>query len=253
MPLSASREGTFVEKPAPELLHGSSAPIATEARDHQAQRALIVGQLAGGILHDFNNVLTVITATIDILAKAVSDRPELVAITNLIDDAAIRGAKLTSHLLAFARGRPSEPGDVDINALVKDASRLLRATLGVDIETDLVLAIDPPRAWADRGQLMAAILSLAIMARDALPAGGALTFRTRAVQGEPSSAASCARQCEAVVITVQARSSHAVEEHRGGLFHDAGSIEHFVSGFGGYIKADQSGDEALAEIFLPIG
>jgi signal transduction histidine kinase len=92
----------------------------------------IVGQLTGGVVHDFNNILTVITGTIEILAEAVADRPELAAIARLIDEAASRGANLTSHLLAFARGQPSQPRDVDVNALLLDAARLLRPTLGGD-------------------------------------------------------------------------------------------------------------------------
>ena len=67
----------------------------------------IVGRLAGGIVHDFNNVLTVIIGTAEVLAEAVADRPELAAIAGLISEAAARGADLTAHLLAFAGDQPS--------------------------------------------------------------------------------------------------------------------------------------------------
>ena len=69
----------------------------------------IVGHLTGGVVHDFNNLLTVIMGTIEVLGEAVADRPELAAIAGLIAEAAARGADLTSHLLAFARGQPSQP------------------------------------------------------------------------------------------------------------------------------------------------
>src|ERR1700738_2712830 len=99
---------------------------AAEALSCQTQRMAIVGQLTGGVVHDFNNILTVISGTIDILAEAVADRPDLAAIAGLISEAATRGANLTSTLLAFARGQPSQPRDVDVDALLADAARLLR-------------------------------------------------------------------------------------------------------------------------------
>src|ERR1019366_7560217 len=90
------------------MLQKSMPAEAAEAEVCQAQRMEIVGQLTGGVVHDFNNILTVIAGTIEILAEAVADRPELAAIARLIDEAAARGASLTLHLLAFARGRPSQ-------------------------------------------------------------------------------------------------------------------------------------------------
>jgi signal transduction histidine kinase len=92
----------------------------------------IVGHLTGGVVHDFNNLLTVIMGTIEVLEEAVAERPELAAVAGLIAQAAARGADLTSHLLAFARGQPSQPREVDVNALLVDAARLLRPTLGED-------------------------------------------------------------------------------------------------------------------------
>ena len=139
----------------------------------------IVGQLTGGVVHDFNNILTVITGTIEVLAEAVADRPELAAVAGLIAEAAARGANLTSHLLAFARGQPSQPRDVDVNTLLVDAARLLRPTLGEQIEIDSTGWRRRPRTWVDPSQLMTALLNLAIMARDAMPEGGKLTFESR--------------------------------------------------------------------------
>src|SRR5438105_13407533 len=76
---------------------------AAEAQLRHIQKMDAIGQLTGGVAHDFNNILTVITGTIGILEEAVAERPELVAVTRLIDEAAERGASLTKHLLAFAR------------------------------------------------------------------------------------------------------------------------------------------------------
>jgi C4-dicarboxylate-specific signal transduction histidine kinase len=99
------------------MLQNSLPAKAAEAQACQAQRMEVIGQLTGGVVHDFNNILIVITGTIEILAEAVADRPELEPIAGLIAEAAARGADLTSHLLAFARGRPSRPRGVDINGL----------------------------------------------------------------------------------------------------------------------------------------
>jgi len=152
---------------------------ATQAQAALAQRMEIVGRLTGGIVHDFNNILTVIIGTIGILAEAVADRPDLAAIAGLINEAAARGADLTTHLLAFTRGQPSQPREVDLNSLLVDAARLLRPTLGKQIEIDTALAADAASALVDPKQLMTAILNLAIIARDAMPEGGKLTFETR--------------------------------------------------------------------------
>ena len=144
----------------------------------QAQKMEAVGQLTGGIAHDFNNILTVITGTIEILADGVADRPALADIANLIDEAAMRGADLTRQLLAFARKQPLQPQKTDINALVAEAAKLLRPTLGEQVEIESVLEADAWPALIDRGQLVTAIINLAINARDAMPDGGKLTLET---------------------------------------------------------------------------
>jgi PAS domain S-box-containing protein len=154
---------------------------AAEAQLHQAQKMDAVGQLTGGVAHDFNNILTVITGTIGILADAVADRPQLAAIASMIDDAAERGANLTKHLLAFARKQPLQPRAVDVNALTLETAKLLQPTLGEQIEIAPVLAADASAALVDPNQLTTAILNLSLNARDAMPAGGKLTLETKNV------------------------------------------------------------------------
>jgi len=144
----------------------------------QAQKMEAVGQLTGGVAHDLNNILTVITGTIEILSEAFADRPELLAITKMIDDAAARGADLTQRLLAFARKQPLKPREVDVNALVIQAANLLRPTLGEQIEVHMLLAGDTSHALIDPSQLTNAVLNLALNARDAMPGSGKLTIET---------------------------------------------------------------------------
>ncbi|MEH2502509.1 PAS domain S-box-containing protein [Bradyrhizobium sp. AZCC 1578] len=151
---------------------------AAEAQLRHAQKMDAVGQLTGGVAHDFNNILTVITGTIGILEEAVADQPQLAAVTKLIDEAAERGANLTKHLLAFARKQPLQPVEVDVNALVLEAAKLLHPTLGEHIEITPLLAEDAWTALADPNQLTTAVLNLAINARDAMPNGGKLALET---------------------------------------------------------------------------
>jgi len=147
-------------------------------RLRQSQKMDAMGQLTGGVAHDFNNVLTVITGTIEILQEGLADRPKLAAISQLIDDAATRGAEITSQLLTFARRQPLEPREIDINGMVVDTAKLLRSILGEHIEINSVLTDNAWAALADPSQLSAAIINLAVNARDAMPAGGKLTLET---------------------------------------------------------------------------
>jgi PAS domain S-box-containing protein len=152
--------------------------IAAEDRLRQAEKMEAVGQLTGGIAHDFNNILTVITGTIEILAEAVEKEPQLAAITRMIDEAASRGADLTQHLLAFARKQPLQPRETDVNALIIDTAKLLRPTLGEQIEIESVFEDERCFATVDPNQLATAVLNLALNARDAMPDGGKLILET---------------------------------------------------------------------------
>jgi signal transduction histidine kinase len=155
----------------------------------QAQKMQAVGQLTGGIAHDLNNILTVITGTIEILAEGVADRPELLSITRMIDQAGARGADLTQRLLAFARKQPLQPREVDVNALVMEAANLLRPMLGEQVEVHLMPGADTSRALIDPRQLTSAILNLALNARDAMANGGNLAIETGNVILDDSHAA----------------------------------------------------------------
>ena len=154
--------------------------MAAEERIRHADKMEAVGQLTGGVAHDFNNILTVITGTIEILAEAVAKDPQLAAITKMIDEAAARGADLTQHLLAFARKQPLQPREIDINSLIVDTAKLLRPTLGEQIQIESVFENENCVAIVDPNQLTTAILNLALNARDAMPSGGKLILETGA-------------------------------------------------------------------------
>ena len=105
-----------------------TARIEAEEKLRQTMKMEALGQLTDGVAHDFNNILTVITGTVEILADGVSDRPKLVAIAQLISEAAERGSELTRGLLAFARKQPLRPRETNINALILDTVKLLQSS-----------------------------------------------------------------------------------------------------------------------------
>jgi len=155
----------------------------------QSQKMEAVGQLTGGIAHDFNNLLTVITGAAEILSDDVTDQPELATTLAMIDEAAQRGAELTQRLLAFARKQPLQPRATDTNKLVSTAIKLLRPTLGENIEIESMFEKHAWPALVDPGQLTTAIVNLAVNARDAMPNGGKLTLETGNVRLDEAYAA----------------------------------------------------------------
>jgi CheY-like chemotaxis protein len=221
---------------------------AAAAQICQAQRMEIVGHLAGGVVHDFNNILTVIIGMIEILSEDVAGRPQLAAVTALIAEAADRGANLTSHLMAFARGKPSQPREVDVNALLVEAARLLRPTLGEQIEIDTLLAADVSPAWIDPSQLMTAILNLAIVARDAMPQGGKLGFATASsVAGENGADAA-----DHVVIAVNASGHGVAADRQDPALGDLGMTDDIIRRCNGHIEVRGGAGRAISvEIHLP--
>ncbi|ABD08291.1 multi-sensor hybrid histidine kinase [Rhodopseudomonas palustris HaA2] len=151
---------------------------ATEHRLHQSQKLEAIGQLTGGVAHDFNNMLTVINGTAEILLDELADRPDLCSIARMIEQAAGRGADLTRQLLAFARRQPLQPRNIDVNAIVLNTQQLLKATIGEHIDVEVRLAQDVDAARVDPSQLSSALLNLAVNARDAMPNGGKLMLET---------------------------------------------------------------------------
>jgi PAS domain S-box-containing protein len=152
--------------------------IALEQQLRQSQKLDAIGHLTGGVAHDFNNILTVITGTIEILADAVAHSPQLASIARMIDEAAGRGADLVRQLLAFARKQPLQPQSTDVNRLVLDTAKLLRPTLGESVEIEIMLEEDAWPAMIDPSQLGSALINLAVNARDAMPGGGKLILET---------------------------------------------------------------------------
>jgi PAS domain S-box-containing protein len=148
-----------------------------EATLRQMQRLEAVGQLTSGVAHDFNNLLTIVLGNLDLIDMAVDD-PKVRRRLDLMRQAALRGATLTSQLLAFSRRQRLEPKVIDLNETVQGMSELLRSTMGGSVAVSAHLQ---PRLWSalvDPTQIELVILNLAINARDAMPVGGSLTIGT---------------------------------------------------------------------------
>lgn len=153
-----------------------------EERLRQSQKMEAVGQLTGGLAHDFNNLLGVIIGNLDVLAEQVEGQGEgsgeVGAVLQGALEAALRGAELTKGLLAFARRQPLQIRRLAVNELVAHNAQLLRRVLGEAIEVELVLASEAGAVMTDAALLETALTNLAVNARDAMPAGGRLIFRT---------------------------------------------------------------------------
>jgi PAS domain S-box-containing protein len=152
--------------------------LALEEQVRQAQRLDSIGRLTGGVAHDFNNLLTVIAGNAELLAEQLAPQPKLSGLAGMVVQAAERGAKLTRHLLAFARKQPLQPRAVDVNELVASMAPLLQRTLGAHVEIVLAPADGLWSALVDPSQLDAALLNLCVNARDAMPQGGQLKIAT---------------------------------------------------------------------------
>ena len=151
-----------------------------EARLRQAQKMEAVGQLTGGIAHDFNNLMTAVIVCLEMFDAVPLSGPQR-DLLRAAQRSAARGARLTRQLLAFGRRQTLQLQTVDINQLLKDFDTLLQRAIGEAVE--LVLRPDPA-IWlcsVDHGQFEAALLNLALNARDAMPAGGTLTIETKRV------------------------------------------------------------------------
>jgi PAS domain S-box-containing protein len=152
--------------------------MALESQLRQSQKMEAVGQLTGGVAHDFNNILTVIIGMTELLSDVLEGDQKLGPIVQAIDEAASRGAQLTQRMLAFARKQPLQARNIDLNEIIGRAAVMLRRTIGEDVAVKLALAEGLWPALADPSQIEDVILNLTVNARDAMPNGGQLVIET---------------------------------------------------------------------------
>lgn len=166
-----------------ERKRAEEALRASEEHLRHSQKMEAVGRLAGGIAHEFNNLLTVVMGHCHLLLSRLGEgSPQSKQILQ-IQQAGQRATNLTHQLLAFGRKQVLQPAELDVNAVVGAMTSMLQPLLGEHIE--LVTKLDSSAGWikADRGQVEQMILNLVLNARDAMPEGGTLTIRTANILG----------------------------------------------------------------------
>jgi len=149
-----------------------------EAQLRQVQKMEALGSLAGGVAHDFNNLLTVIKGYSVLSRDVVEDNPKLVEALDEISAAADRGAGLTSQLLAFSRQKVSRQTYFQVDEAISGMERMLRRVLGEDVQLVANLGASGAIIRSDPTQFDQVLLNLAVNARDAMPDGGRLEFRS---------------------------------------------------------------------------
>lgn len=159
----------------------------TQEQLAQAQKMESLGQLTGGMAHDFNNMLAIITSSFQLCERAL-ERADYDKAREYIAgglDGASRAVDLIRRLLAFARQQTLSPRVLDANNLVQNMSEIFRRTLGTHIQLETVLAGGLWKTHADQNQLESALVNLAANARDAMPDGGKLTIEVECPPRRP--------------------------------------------------------------------
>ena len=149
-----------------------------EQQLRQAQKMEAIGRLAGGVAHDFNNVLTAIFGYTDLMSEDLPPDSPLQRDVAEVRKAAQRAAGLTRQLLAFSRQQVLEPVVLNANDLIEDFEKMLGRMIGEDVELRLALARDLGNVRADPGQVQQVLMNLVVNARDAMPTGGKLVIET---------------------------------------------------------------------------
>ena len=155
-----------------------SHELEMEVQYRQTQKIDSIGRLAGGVAHDFNNILAVICGHTELALAQLSPDAPLRSNLECVQESAERAANLTRQLLAFARRQVIEPRRINLNELIVNLNKMLHRLIGEDIKLVTQTTPDLGQIKADPGQIEQVLLNLVVNARDAMPDGGTLTIRT---------------------------------------------------------------------------
>jgi PAS domain S-box-containing protein len=177
---------SFFPVPSSHVVHCYGVDVtdmlSLEAQLRHAQKLESVGQLAAGVAHDFNNILTVIQGYSDTLLARSNGDASMRGALKQICDASKRASALTRQLLVFSRKQVIQPKVLDLNAVLQNLSNMLPRLLGEDVVLETKYMANLPRIEADTGMLEQVVMNLAVNARDAMPKGGILTLSTTSVE-----------------------------------------------------------------------
>jgi len=148
----------------------------------QAQKMESIGTLAGGVAHDFNNMLTAIIGNIQLVLESTPSESLDYPMLTEIEKAATRATALTRQLLTFSRRQPLERRTIDLNATINELSQMLQRLIGEHVNVEIRLAEQLALIFADPAQIQQVLMNLAVNARDAMPSGGQLLIATREVE-----------------------------------------------------------------------
>ncbi len=162
-----------------EMVEDITERLSLEEQLRQSQKLEAIGQLAGGVAHDFNNMLGVIIGYGELMMDTMHENDPLHELANEIVKAGQRSAGLTRQLLAFSRKQTLQLRIVDLNMLIENLNKMLRRLIGEDIDYETYLTPDLDLVEVDPGQIEQVIINMAVNARDAMPHGGKLTIETR--------------------------------------------------------------------------
>jgi two-component system cell cycle sensor histidine kinase/response regulator CckA len=254
------------------LLDISNRKATEEERDrlrdelHHAQKLEALGRLAGGVAHDFNNMLTAIEGYSELLLRGLDPDSPMRAHAEQIRRAARQASALPRQLLAFSRKQASQPARISLDDVVADASDLLRRLVGESIDLIAAPGSGPARVLADPALVEQVLLNLAINARDAMPDGGTLTIATKLLELTDETAEGDATPGHYVVVSVEDAGQGMDAETKARLFEPffttkpAGSgsglglatVYGIVAQSGGFVRVEsEPGLGARFEVYFP--
>jgi len=159
-----------------------AAQVSLQAQLWQSQKMEAIGQLAGGVAHDFNNILTAVLGFAELTKKILPAGSSALSLAEQVVFAAERGGKLTQGLLAFSRKQVLDPRPVDLNELVRGFENIAQRIIGEDIVLETTLTSPSVVIMADSGQIEQVLLNMCTNARDAMPTGGRLLIETAVLE-----------------------------------------------------------------------
>ena len=181
MGLASNPKSRDLRDSVPVSYSAAARNLRRDRSAHAVQKISALGEMTGGIAHDFGNILAVIASGLRVAQDNAGDSSKRMAALTAANDGVERGQRMISRLLAFARQQELHPGPEDVNALLDKLAMFLKYGAGAEIRVVLELAPDLPKCLVDPPQFNAAILNLVVNARDAMPAGGTIRITTSAV------------------------------------------------------------------------